>query len=122
MRNVDSTAEHRHTLVQMDRSAFAGLAPAALAWACVAPAIRHIRRRTPDVKRTVYRTLTPGQKALLMFWALHVHADSPRGFRGTLEYLVRDLQALPELRAAARHFGDTDLGRFMSGARRRSAL
>jgi hypothetical protein len=98
-----------YMLVVMEQSTFDGLDSGSLSWACIGPTLRLVQGKSPDIKLTVYETLTTGQRALFMFWALHGHADSPGSFLMALEYLIQDLDALSEMKAAAGYFGDVDL-------------
>lgn len=79
-----------------------------LCWACIGPVMQRVRGKDQSVKLGVYRTLTPGQRALFSFWSLHGHAETRESFYSILLYL-RDLGALPELESGALYFGLDEL-------------
>lgn len=108
-RRADSRDESGGSLVVLEAHALRELEPSALAWACIGPVMALARGKPPAVKHELYRTLTPGQKALFSFWALHGHAESAVSFRSMLKYLIEEMGGSSQLQAAAVRFGSSDL-------------
>src|SRR5574340_156321 len=91
----------------MKRQLFDSLGDLELAEACIGPTIQRVRGKDLAVKAHVYTELTPGQRALLMFWVVYGHAQSgmPRFFC-ELDYLLSQTGFRAELKAGMRFFAD----------------
>ncbi len=94
-------------LVTMKRQLFESLDDIELGKACIDPTIRQIRGKDVAVKARVYAQLTPGQRALLMFWVLYGHAQGGVArFYCEVDYLLTRAEMWTELEAGMRFFGD----------------
>jgi hypothetical protein len=88
----------------MTKKELATLGDAALCEKCVQPAALAMRGRGPEVREQVYGALTPGQRAVFMFWVVYAH-----GFHGwtqvymELPHLVGQDSFWRELKLAAKY-------------------
>lgn len=75
----------------MNKETFDALDGAALCRACFEPIAERIRRQSPEVKAEVYRSLTEGQKQLMLLLVLIEHAKgSPEELLGWAAYLRKN--------------------------------
>lgn len=93
-------------LVTMKRPVFDSLDHAALVWACIEPTIEQIRGKDLTVKSKVYKQLTTGQRALLMFWFLYGHARWTAEFYWIVSYYISELKVWSGIKNGIRYFGD----------------
>jgi hypothetical protein len=93
-------------LVLFDRAEFNTISYPDLLWKCIEPVIRQIQGKDIEVKSGVYRELTEGQRALLMFWIVYGHArHGIRQFYLEVRYLLEKEELLMQLNTGIRYFG-----------------
>ncbi|MFP2902277.1 hypothetical protein [Corallococcus sp. 4LFB] len=91
------------TLIRMTRQELASLDDTALCQRCVQPAALAMRGRGSDVREEVYGALTPGQRAVFMFWVLYAHGRGWTQMCAELPHLVGEDSFWLELKLAAKH-------------------
>lgn len=105
-------------MLVMDRQQFASLETDKLGSACVAPTLNRIRGKSQALKEEVYKELTDGQKALLMFQILYGHAHSVEEFYWFMSEYVSQPRAWSAQAAGLRYFQDEGMLRIYEKTKR----
>ncbi|WP_438431607.1 hypothetical protein [Gorillibacterium sp. sgz500922] len=85
------------------------LQSAEASWLCVKPFLLQVRGKSQSVKNEMYRSLSPGQKALFLFYSYHNHTDTLEGFFWFTGYHVLELKAWDGIRTGLRFLGESAL-------------
>jgi hypothetical protein len=97
-------------LVTMRQKDFESFDDVSLIWACIEPTIQQVRGRNFTIKTEVYTTLTPGQRALLMFQMLYGHTTNGiEAFFSHLTYLLTNKGVWSQLKKGMEYFEDYDM-------------
>lgn len=97
-------------LVTIKQKDFEAFEDASLIWACIEPTIQQVRGKSFTIKSEVYVTLTPGQRALLMFQMLYGHTTNGiETFFSHLAYLLSNQGVWSQLKKGMEYFGDQDM-------------
>lgn len=97
------------TLIRMTKQEFASADDTTLCQKCVQPAAIAMRGRGSEVREQVYGSLTPGQRAVFMFWVLFAHGRGWTQVCAELPHLVDQDSFWLELKLAAKHLGLDEL-------------
>lgn len=101
-------------LVTMKQKDFETLDDVSLIWACIEPTIQQVRGRSFTIKSEVYTTLTPGQRALLMFQMLYGHTTNGiETFFSHQAYLLSNQGVWSQMKKGMEYFGDHDMSQLL---------
>ena len=94
-------------LISMKRHLLDSLDEQALPWVCIEPVIQQIRGKNFTLKSQVYKDLTAGQRALLMFQVLYGHSRNGiiEFFQHT-SYFLSEQGVWDQFKDGMRYFGE----------------
>ena len=96
--------------MQIDKQAFDSYGDEALTWACIGPMLIQVRAKSMEVKGQLYKQLTEGQRALMMFHVFYGHAKhSASELYAWTAHLLSEGESWEHVLSSLRYFGDDQL-------------
>lgn len=93
-------------LVKMKHEAFQ---QSGISWKVIEPIITQIKGKNMQVKTEMYKQLTPGQRAVFLFYTYHNHIRSAAEFYWYAAYNIGDIKAWPALKRDILLFDNKDM-------------